>query len=255
MEAKEVAQGGPQVRIGMLTPSSNTVLEPATNALLAPIAASASAHFGRFRVTRIALDGDADSQFELEAILAAAELLADACPAVIAWNGTAASWRGFDSDDKLCAAIGARTGIPATSAILALNALLERFAARRIGLVTPYTADVERRIIANYAARGIATVAARRCDTSDNFAFASFSAETVAGMCAEVAGEGPDAIVILCTNMRGPLVAPQIEARFGIPVLDSVAVTLWGALRVARIDTSPLNRFGRLFDETGPAAP
>ena len=40
--------------IGMLTPSSNTILEPVTASILAGIP-HASAHFGRFRVTEIAL--------------------------------------------------------------------------------------------------------------------------------------------------------------------------------------------------------
>jgi len=40
--------------LGMLTPSSNTVLEPVTTALLAEVP-EASAHFGRFAVTEIAL--------------------------------------------------------------------------------------------------------------------------------------------------------------------------------------------------------
>lgn len=246
-----VPRGIPQTRVGMLTPSSNTVLEPATNVLLEPIAEQVSAHFARFRVTRIALDDGADNQFECEPILAAADLLADAYPSVIAWNGTAASWRGFETDDALCAAIKARTGITATSAIVSLNALLEQFAAQRIGLVTPYTADVERRIVANYGELGIETVAARRGDTADNFAFAGFTPSVVAEMCAEVAAARPDVIVILCTNMRGPLIGAEVEARFDIPVLDSVSVTLWGALRAAGVDSAPLTRFGRLFARTG----
>ncbi len=40
--------------IGMLTPSSNTILEPVTTQILASIP-NATAHFGRFRVTQIAL--------------------------------------------------------------------------------------------------------------------------------------------------------------------------------------------------------
>ncbi len=42
------------VRLGMLTPSSNTALEPITCAMLAGID-GVSAHFSRFKVTEIAL--------------------------------------------------------------------------------------------------------------------------------------------------------------------------------------------------------
>ena len=237
----------PSIRIGMLTPSSNTVLEPATNALVAPLAAEVSVHFGRFRVTRIALDGNSDSQFADEAILAAADLLADARPSLIAWNGTSASWRGFDTDDRLCAMIEERTGCPATSAIVGLNEALALFGVRRLGLVTPYTEDVERAIAANYAAIGIDIVAARRSGLSDNFSFGTIGAGAVREMCRAVAAEGVDAVAVVCTNMRGPLVVPSVEAEFDVPVIDSIAVTLWTALRRLGVDTRPLSQFGRLF--------
>jgi maleate isomerase len=237
----------PPVRIGMLTPSSNTALEPLTTALLEPLAAEASVHFSRFRVTRIALDAGADAQFTPEPILAAADLLGDARCDVIAWNGTSASWRGFDTDAALCAAIERRVGCPATSAIVDLNLALERLGARTLGLVTPYTADVEAAIARNYASIGVEVVAARRADRSDNFSFAELTPAQVEEMCAEVASAGPDAVALICTNMRGPLVAPRVEAAFDLPVLDSISVTLWGALRRAGVPTAPLARSGRLF--------
>lgn len=236
----------------MLTPSSNTVLEPATNALVAPIAKKVSVHFGRFRVTRIALDGDSDHQFADQAILGAADLLADARPSLIAWNGMSASWRGFETDDRLCAMIEERPGCPAMSAIVGLNEGLALFGVRRIGLFTPYTEDVERAIAANYARIGIEVVAARRFDLSDNYAFGTIGAATVRGMCREVAAEGVEAVAVVCTNMRGPLVAQAVEDESGVPVFDSIAVTLWTALRKLGIDTRPLAPFGRLFAAGAP---
>lgn len=238
----------PTYRIGMLTPSSNTVLEPATSALVAPMADRVGVHYGRFRVTRIALDSSSDSQFAYEPILAAADLLADARPSIIAWNGTSASWRGFDTDDRLCEMIEERTGCPATSAIVSLNRALDAFSATRIGLVTPYTDDVEAAIAANYAKIGIQVVAARHAGLSENYAFADIDSGRVGEMCREVAAAEPDAIAVVCTNMRGPLVAPHVEAEFGIPVIDSIAVTLWGALCALDVDTSSLAGFGRVFE-------
>ena len=65
------------MRLGMLTPSSNTVLEPLTTAMLRDVP-GVSAHFSRSRVTEIALTASALAQFDDGAILQAAELLADA---------------------------------------------------------------------------------------------------------------------------------------------------------------------------------
>lgn len=77
----------PRTLLGMLTPSSNTTLEPVTTAMLADIP-EASAHFGRFRVTEIALSNQALAQFDDSEILRAAELLSHAKVGSIAWNGT-----------------------------------------------------------------------------------------------------------------------------------------------------------------------
>ncbi|MBK5927552.1 aspartate/glutamate racemase family protein [Rhodobaculum claviforme] len=239
---------GTPLRIGMLTPSSNTVLEPGTQALCAPLGDRASVHFARFRVTQIGLDAAADSQFAQEPILAAAEHLADAKPAVIAWNGTSASWRGIETDERLCAAITARTGVPATSAMLAYDAAMAALGVRRLGLVTPYTSDVQAAIARNYAARGIEVVAEDHAGLRDNFSFADIPEDRVAEMCRTVARSRPDAIAIVCTNMRGANRAAALEAELGIPILDSVAVTLWGCLRHAGMDARALARFGRLFD-------
>src|SRR5580704_11798664 len=113
------------VRLGMLTPSSNTALEPITNAMLAGIA-DASAHFSRFRVTEIALSESALRQFDDSEILRAAELLADAQVDVIAWNGTSASWLGLERDERLCERIVAATGIAACTSVLAFREIFQR---------------------------------------------------------------------------------------------------------------------------------
>ncbi len=235
------------IRLGMLTPSSNTVLEPETQALLAPLHGTASAHFGRFRVTQIGLDAAAERQFALEPILNAADLLADAKPSLIAWNGTSASWRGFDTDRRLCAEIEARSGVQATSAMLAFNAAMASLGVKRLGLVTPYTGDVQQAIARTYAAHGIEIVAEAHLGLRDNYSFAEVTETTVAGLCRNVARAQPDAIAIVCTNMRGARRAAELEAELSIPILDSVAVTLWGCLRKLGVDTAPLQGFGRLF--------
>jgi maleate isomerase len=238
-----------EARIAMLTPSSNTVLEPFTGVMTLPLFPDVSVHYARFRVTRIGLDLASNDQFALEPILQAAELLADAKPDIIAWNGTSASWLGFDTDERLCHEISARTGIAATSAVLSFNRILMERGIKRLGLVTPYTVDVQKRIIANYAAVGVETVSERHAGLSNNFSFAEVPERQISAMCEDVARANPEAIVIMCTNMRGPLIVPDLETRLGIPVLDSIAFTLWGCLRQCHVPMAPLRQFGSLFTD------
>jgi maleate isomerase len=234
------------LRLGMLTPSSNTALEPLTAAMLADLP-GASAHFARFRVVAINLGEGSRAQFDLSPVLAAAELLADAKVHAICWNGTSGSWLGLDQDRTLCEAITARTGIPATTATLALLRAFAALGPRRIGLVTPYLAEVQQAIAARFAEHGLQCVAERHLEDPGNFSFAEHDEAVVARLVREVAAAGPEAIAIHCTNFRGGRIAPALEAELGIPVLDSVAVSLWGAIGAAGAEAAPLRAHGRVF--------
>jgi maleate isomerase len=231
----------------MLTPSSNTVLEPYTSAMFAALDGAASVHFGRFRVVEISMSETSQSQFTLEPILEAAERLAEARVECIAWNGTSASWLGLDKDRDLCQQIERATGCKATSTVLAYESHYQRAGVKRLGLVTPYLSEIQERIIENYAARGIDVVADRRLEDRGNYSFAEFSPDLVADMVRDVARAKPDAIAILCTNFRGATVAAALEAELGIPVIDSVSITAAQTLREVGIDPSRVTGWGSIF--------
>ena len=237
-----------RILLGMLTPSSNTVLEPVTQDMLRELP-QASAHFGRFAVTRIALSTDALAQFDTAGILAAAQLLSHARCQVIGWSGTSSSWLGFESDQALCREIEQSTGALACTSVLALNEILRATGASSFGLVTPYLDDVQQRIIANYARAGFTCVAERHLGLSDNFSFSDVTAAQLDIMIREVAAARPQAIVVLCTNLRAAPLVPALEAELGIPIYDSVATVVWKALRLAGADTRRIRSWGRLFTE------
>ena len=235
-----------RVRLGILTPSSNTVLEPVTSAILDDLP-EVTAHFARFRVTEIALSPSSVAQFDDEQILRAAEQLADAKVDAIAWSGTSAAWLGFARDVALCERILTSTGRPAGTAVLALNEVLAINGVKRLGLVTPYRDDVQAKIIANYDAAGIAVVSERHLGISDNYAFAEEPPDRIEALIREVAADKPDAIAVLCTNMRGAPLVSELEAEFDIPIHDSVALTVWKSLKLAGVDPSRVQGWGRVF--------
>ena len=234
-------------RIGMIAPSSNTVLEPATAAMLHGLSDRVTAHFARIPVTTITMSDASRRQFAEEPVVEAARLLAETRPDVIAWNGTSASWLGLDRDRRLVEAIERATGVAATTCSLAYERLYRALGVRRVGLVTPYLAEIEERIVENYAEAGIAVVAAERLEDAGNFSYGEYSAALVEGMVRRVAAARPDAVAVVCTNFRGAESAARIEAELGVPVLDSVAVTLWDTLRIAGLDPSIVAGWGRLF--------
>lgn len=238
-----------RILLGMLTPSSNTTLEPVTTAMIAGIA-EASAHFGRFRVTEIALSDQALGQFNDSEILRAAELLAHAKVQVIGWNGTSSGWLGFEADQRLCQRITEATGIPACTSVLALNEIFRHTGVKRFGLVTPYRDDVQAAIVKNYAASGFECVAERHLRKQDNFSFSEVGADEIRRMVREVAQEKPQAITIFCTNLRGAPLVAELEAEIGIPIYDTIATVVWKSLKLARADPKRIKGWGRLFQKT-----
>lgn len=240
----------PVIRIGMLTPSSNTVLEPVTARMLHAVP-GVTAHFARFRVTEIGMGSASQAQFDLSPMLAAAQLLADARCSAICWGGTSAGWLGAERDRELCAAIEARTGIRATSAVLSL---LQAFRAANVGryaLVTPYVREVQEAVIAQLDKAGFECTAERHGGRSVNFEFSQIGRDEIAAMMRAVAKPKPDAIVVLCTNMDGASLAETIESECGTLVLDSIAVALWGTMHICGADRARLAGWGRLFRELG----
>ncbi len=239
-----------RIILGMLTPSSNTTLEPVTSAMLSGLP-DVSVHFSRFRVTEIALSAGALAQFDNRDILAAAELLSHARCQVVGWNGTSAGWLGFDSDRQLCAAIERRTGSLACTSVLALNEVLQATGVHRLGLVSPYRDDVQSAIVRNYAGIGIECVAERHLGLQDNFSFSEVAPEKIRDMVREVmAGpqnEHPQAVAIFCTNLRGAPLVAELEAEFGVPIYDTIATVVWKALKLAGVDVHKIRQWGSLF--------
>ena len=176
-------------------------------------------------------------------------MLSDARMDVIAWAGTAASWRGFEVDQDLCQQITEATGAPATTSVLALNEILDRTNVRRLGLVTPYLDEVQKQIVANYAAAGHPVISERHLGDRGNFSFSEYDEATIAAMIRDVAKDKPDAIIVLCTNFRGAPLVEDLEREIGIPIYDSVSATVWKALAMTGHDPASITGWGRLFRE------
>jgi len=233
-------------RLGMLTPSSNTVLEPQTAAMLSGLP-SVTAHFSRFRVTDISVTKASLDQFRPDTMVAAASLLADAHVDAIVWNGTSGGWLGLEHDRALCRAIADRLGTPSTTVTLALVRLLRQAGHRRIAFVTPYTRDVGQRILGTFTTEGFACVEVEPLGISDNFAFSTVPENTLDRLVATAAAGRPDVIVPYCTNLPATAHVARWEAEHGIPVFESVAVAVRGALDLIGSPCDALRAWGRLF--------
>ncbi len=234
-------------RLGMILPSSNTVVEPTCITMLAA-RDDVTVHFARFKLTAVTVDDPARAYYDSGVILEAALLLADAHCDVITWNGSAGGVVGIDRDRQLVADIARRTGAVATTSTLSILSAFEQLGVRRFAMVTLNPPAMNDTIKGHFAAAGYECVFdTHRADIADNFAMAAVSPEAIETVALDCAHARPDALIIYGTNTRGAPVADRLERALGIPVIDSVSIGVWGAMRGVGLDTAGLRRWGSVF--------
>jgi maleate isomerase len=236
----------------MILPSSNTVVEPTCIALCAGLA-DIALHFARFQLTAVTVEDPARAYYDSGLILDAARLLADAHCDVITWNGSAGGIVGLERDRQLVATIERTTGIAATTASLSIVDAFRAHKVRRFAMVTLNPQAMNTTIRHHFAREGFECVFdTHRTDIADNFAMAAISTNELYDAALQCAAAKPDAIIIYGTNTRGASIAARLEERLGVPVFDSVAAGLWGAVQHVRLSGVDPLKWGSLFAASLP---
>jgi maleate isomerase len=236
------------LRIGMITPSSNTMVERITAAITTPLDDQLSVHYARIPVTRISLDRPSQQQFDLDGMLAAARLLADARVHAICWNGISAAWKGAASDRFICDAIQRETGVPATSATLAQLEACRVYGIRRYALAVPYRDDVRKAIIRVFSDEGLECVNSAHLGISVNFDFAQIAPGKLQALVHQANSVDAEAIVVTCTNLATARLVDSLEVELHKPIFDSLLLSLWHPLRLLGWDR-PIAGWGRVVTD------
>lgn len=230
--------------IGWITPSANTVVERVTLGILRNFP-DVSPHFSRTSV--VGAHDPFPVSYDFDDMLVAARLLGDAQLDVVAWNGSKGGSLDFALDHDLVARIEASTGARSTTSTLAIDRVFREDGVTRFGLACPYVDAYRDRIVATFAREGYECVAARNSGLTDNYSFSRIAPDAIVAMLRDVARARPQAILTFCTNFpAAPLVA-EMEDELGIPIYDTVTMAVWGALRVAGMDTRGGRAWGRVF--------
>jgi maleate isomerase len=221
-------------KIGHITPSCNTVLEPVTSMINVTVSDEISHHFARIPVENISLlDADV-GQFDIDTMVRAAELICDGDMDAIVWNGTSGCWNGPDSDEAICEAVTAATGVLMSTSTLAQLEALRRFEITRFGLAVPYMDDVAARTIETYGAAGFEAVSHANLGMAVGRDMANVPLAIIRDLLR--AANSPDAqcLVVICTGLPAALVVEEMESELGKPIFDSVAVTFTKGLELVR---------------------
>ena len=103
-----------------------------------------------------------------------------------------------------------------------------------------------------FEGEGFVCTAEQHLDEGDNFAFSNVAESDIERMIQAVADSGAEAISIFCTNLRGAGLAERLEEETGVPLVDSVSVTVWRSLLLAGADPGRITGWGQLFRCVSP---
>ena len=122
-----------------------------------------------------------------------------------------------------------------TDPITAVMAALHRVGARKIGLVTPYLAEVTREMRALLESQGFEITQVMAFGESQDRLIARISESTTLEAIKRVGASDCDAVFTSCTNLRSFGILAQAEALIGKPVISSNQALGWHMLKLAGV--------------------
>ena len=226
----------PRAVIGVMTPAMNTVVQPELE-LLRPD--GVTNQMQRFRLGGDAISDDLPEE--------AAKLM-DCAPLAIAVGLTTDAGPG--GPDKLkarCADIAGQVGVPVLGASQADYEGLRTLGAKRVGIVTPFNAEIDAVVQANTEAAGFEVVAIKGTQAPSLPAICETPLEDIRAVFAEVAASDCDVILQVGTALPVVAILAELEAAHGKPIVACNAVVYWHTLRSVGI-TEPILGFGQLLE-------
>jgi maleate isomerase len=224
-------------RVGLMIPSSNTMMEVDFARDLPP---GVALHTARMFMEDTTPAGE--SRMLDEFALPAARDLGTARPDVVVFGCTSAgALRGNDYDAELCERISEVTGAPTVSTIGAVRAAIEATRATVIGVITPYVDELNEKIKASIEADGTQVAAIAGLGITENFEIAEVPATEIVAFAERALGplaaDGSIGLAFAsCTNFAAMAARPAIAERLGLEVVTSNQAVL--AAAVARLETS-----------------
>ena len=214
-------------RVGLIIPSSNRMVE---QEMVPAFPTGVAAH-----VTRLRMTGANRLPFEqlLPRIEEAARALVDARCDVVAFHCTANSTEGGkDGEAQILAAL-ARAGVArATTTITAIQRALDAFGAKRIVLITPYSAATTEHEAAFLRLAGYDVLSAKGFALADSDAYCATPPAFWRERTIEAARPDAEAYLVSCANIAVFSVIDALEAWLARPLITSNQAVIWDALRL-----------------------
>jgi maleate isomerase len=235
-------------RIGLIIPSSNRMVE---QEMVRHVPPGVVAHVMRLRMTgahNVPLDT------LMPRVKEAAAMLADARCDVTAFHCTANSMsEGAAGEEKLLAALRAAGAVRATTTATAIRAAFDVLGARRIVLLTPYSAKTTAEEAEFLHAAGYEVLHAKGFALKGSDEYCATLPQFWRDRAVEAERPDADAYLLSCANISVFPVIEEIEEKLGRPVVTSNQVVIWHALSLLGA-RDRRNCPGRLFERLSAGA-
>lgn len=214
-------------RIGLIVPSSNTIVESDFARSLPPGATLHSARMFLAETTE-----PAQRRMLSDYLPQAIEDIASLRPHVVVFAcTTAGAMLGAEGERDLIHRIGERTQAPVVSMNDAVNSCIARYAPGKVAVITPYIEELNNHIRRSLEQRGLSIAHIAGLGITENFTTAEVQpAEIVDYAAAELAGVDFDLLYVPCANFRAYEARPALEDRFHVPVVTSDSATIEASL-------------------------
>ncbi len=137
--------------------------------------------------------------------------------------------------------------VAVTNPLSALKAACKELGVNKLGLVSPYIAEVTDALKAAIETTGIQISAYGSFEQAEDQTVARISPKSTKNAMCEIGSGECDAVFASCTNLRAWEIIPEAEKHLKKPVLCSNQVLGWHMLRLAGLN-APVAAAGRLFD-------
>ena len=240
----------PRAVLGVVVPSTNTVVEAEYNAMRPP---GVSFHSGRIFIGKPGLNSDEDFVAFLEDLRTQMDdtirsLVTCEPDRIVMGMSAETFWGGADGAAAFQLDVEQKSGLKVSTGALACKGALDAFGAKRIAVITPYQPVGDEQVRAFFTELGyeVTTVLGLKCDSATSIA--DVTPEEIRAAFLAVDGPDVDALVQAGTNLAAVAVAAELEAELGKPVIAINAATVWHALRAEGVHDR-LQGFGRLLAE------
>ncbi|HET8587420.1 MAG TPA: decarboxylase [Candidatus Limnocylindria bacterium] len=236
---------GWNARIGLITPSTNTTLEPELNRM-APEGVAIHAS----RIYQAGAQQPASYRRMADDVGTAVDLLATAEVDVIAFGCTSCTY--FVAPDEIRDTIAAHASCPAVLTADAVVAALQELQVRRVALIGPRTRYVTDREVAFLESAGFEVVSSAclglGATEEERRAIGRVPPQSIFRLAREANRPTADAIFVSCTQLPTVGLIATLEQTFGKPLVSSNQATLWRCLRTVGV-TQRAPGFGQLLTD------